>query len=65
LALTPLVTFVAVALAAWLWPDYVQAEEINALGYFGAVVVVLGSAAVALAPSLFAGLKARRLRMAS
>jgi len=46
-----------------LWPDYVQAEEINALGYFGAFVVVLGSAAVALAPSLLAGLKARRLRV--
>ena len=65
LALTPLVTFVAVALAAWLWPDYVQAEEINALGYAGALVVVLGSATVALAPSLLAGLKARRLRLAS
>ena len=58
-------TFVAVALAAWWWPDYVQAEEINALGYIGALLVVLGSAAVALAPSLLAGLKARRLRMAS
>ena len=65
LALTPLVTFVAVALSAWLWPEYVQAEEINALGYAGALVVVLGSATVALAPSLLAGLKARRLRMAS
>ncbi|KTC62756.1 hypothetical protein AO262_08270 [Pseudomonas fluorescens ABAC62] len=65
LALMPLVTFVAVALAAWLWPDYVQAEEINALGYAGALVVVLGSATVALAPSLLAGLKARRLRLAS
>lgn len=64
LALTPLVTFVAVALAAWLWPAYVQAEEINALGYAGALVVVLGSATVALAPSLLAGLKARRLRVA-
>ena len=42
LALTPLVTFVAVAVAAWLWPDYVQAEEINALGYVGALVVVTG-----------------------
>ena len=30
-----------------------------------ALVVVLGSATVALAPSLLAGLKARRLRMAS
>ena len=64
LSLTPLVTFVAVALAAWLWPAYVQAEDINALGYTGALVVVLGSATVALAPSLLAGLKARRLRMA-
>ncbi|MEB0108587.1 MULTISPECIES: DMT family transporter [unclassified Pseudomonas] len=65
LALTPLVTFVAVALAAWWWPGFVQAEEINALGYFGALVVVMGSAMVALAPSLIAGLRARRLRLAS
>ncbi|WP_350612982.1 DMT family transporter [Pseudomonas sp. HY7a-MNA-CIBAN-0227] len=63
LAMTPLVTFVAVALAAWLWPDYVHAEQINALGYGGALLVVLGSATVALAPSLFAGLKARRARL--
>lgn len=62
LAITPLVTFVAVALAAWWWPDYVHAEEINALGYGGALLVVLGSASVALAPSLLAGLKARRAR---
>ncbi len=64
LAITPLVTFVAVAIAAWLWPDYVQAEQINGLGYGGAVLVVLGSASVALAPSLIAGLKARRARLA-
>ncbi|KAA0947480.1 DMT family transporter [Pseudomonas sp. ANT_H14] len=63
LAMTPLVTFVAVALAVWLWPDYVHAEQINALGYGGALLVVLGSATVALAPSLFAGLKARRARL--
>jgi drug/metabolite transporter (DMT)-like permease len=60
LALTPLVTFVAVAMAAWLWPDYVHAEQINGLGYVGAVTVVLGSALVALGPSLVAGWKARR-----
>jgi len=65
LAMTPLVTFVAVAVAAWLWPEYVSAEEINALGYGGAVLVVLGSVTVALAPSLLAGLKARRARLAS
>jgi drug/metabolite transporter (DMT)-like permease len=65
LAITPLVTFAAVALAAWIWPEYVQAEQINGLGYGGAVLVVLGSALVALGPSLMAGLKARRVRMAA
>ncbi|MEN1831392.1 DMT family transporter [Pseudomonas lijiangensis] len=64
LALTPLVTLAAVAVAAWLWPDYVQAEEINALGYGGAVLVVLGSALTALGPSMIAGWKARKQRLA-
>jgi drug/metabolite transporter (DMT)-like permease len=63
LAITPLVTFAAVALAARIWPEYVQAEQIDGLGYGGAVLVVLGSALVALGPSLMAGLKARRVRM--
>lgn len=64
LAITPLVTFASVATAAWLWPDYVQAEDINGLGYSGAVLVVLGSALTALGPSLMAGLRARRARIA-
>jgi len=64
LALTPLVTFVAVALAAVVWPQYVQAEDINALGYVGAMTVVAGSSLVALGPSLVAGWKARRARLA-
>ena len=64
LAITPLVTFASVATAAWLWPDYVQAEDINGLGYSGAMLVVLGSALTALGPSLMAGLRARRARMA-
>jgi len=64
LALTPLVTFATVAIAAWLWPDYVKAEEINALGYGGAILVVVGSAVVALGPSLLAGLRARKARLA-
>ncbi|AZD09752.1 putative membrane protein [Pseudomonas chlororaphis] len=64
LAITPLVTFAAVAVAAWLWPEHVHAEQINGLGYGGAVLVVLGSALTALGPSLMSGLKARRLRMA-
>lgn len=62
LAITPLVTFASVAISAWLWPEYVHAEDINGLGYGGAVLVVLGSALVALGPSLMAGLRARRAR---
>ncbi|WP_337153980.1 DMT family transporter [Pseudomonas protegens] len=65
LAITPLVTFVAVAWAVWLWPEYVQAEQINGLGYGGALLVVLGSALTALGPSLMAGLRARRQRIAA
>ncbi len=64
LALTPLVTFVAVALAALVWPEYVHAEDINALGYVGAVTVVFGSALVALGPSLVASWRARKARLA-
>ncbi|WP_122770030.1 DMT family transporter [Pseudomonas viridiflava] len=64
LALTPLITLASVAIAAWLWPTYVHAEEINALGYGGALLVVLGSALTALGPSLIAGLKARRAMLA-
>ncbi|MCI0994160.1 DMT family transporter [Pseudomonas corrugata] len=64
LAITPLVTFAAVAVAAWWWPDYVHAEQINLLGYGGAVLVVVGSALVALGPSLIAALRARRERLA-
>ncbi|MGE8393786.1 DMT family transporter [Pseudomonas sp. BIGb0427] len=64
LAVTPLITFVAVALAAWFWPDFVHAEQINTLGYIGALVVVLGSALTALGPSIMAGWRARRVRLA-
>ncbi|NBA97249.1 DMT family transporter [Pseudomonas sp. R5(2019)] len=60
LAITPLITFIAVAVSAWLWPDYVQAEEINGWGYLGAVLVVAGSALTALAPSLLASWRARQ-----
>ncbi|HSX90372.1 MAG TPA: DMT family transporter [Pseudomonas sp.] len=63
LAITPLITFVSVALAASWWPGYVQPEQINWLAYSGAVLVVLGSALIALGPSLMVGLRARRARM--
>ncbi|MGY4533921.1 drug/metabolite transporter (DMT)-like permease [Pseudomonas sp. TE3786] len=60
LAITPLVTFASVALAAQLWPEYVHPEQINWLAYVGAVLVVLGSAVTAIGPSLMANLRARR-----
>ena len=48
LALTPLVTLLAVAVAAGLWPTRVHAEELNALAYGGALLVACGSALAAL-----------------
>jgi drug/metabolite transporter (DMT)-like permease len=65
LAVTPLVTFSAVALAASWWPDHVQPEQINWLAYGGAVLVVMGSALTALGPSLLAGWRARKARLAA
>ena len=62
LALTPLVTFVSVALASSWWPDHVLPEAVNWIAYAGAVVVVLGSALTALGPSLMASLRARKAR---
>ncbi|BAP41066.1 DMT family transporter [Pseudomonas sp. 21LCFQ02] len=65
LALTPLITLACVAVAAWLWPDHVQGEQLNLLGYGGAVLVVTGSAFTALVPSLMAGWRARNARLSN
>lgn len=62
LAITPLVTFVAVAGAAVLWPEHVEPETLNLLAYLGALLVVLGSATIALAPSLLRSYRACRAR---
>ncbi|KAF1068764.1 MAG: putative inner membrane transporter YhbE [Pseudomonas citronellolis] len=62
LALTPLVTFTAAALAASLWPEHVLPESLNGLAGLGAALVVLGSALTALAPSLLRSYRARRQR---
>lgn len=65
LAITPLVTFASVALAASLWPDYVRPESLNGLAYLGAFLVVAGSALTALAPSLLRSYRARRAALSS
>lgn len=65
LAITPLVTFGSVALAASWWPEHVRPEQINWIAYGGAVLVVLGSVLTALGPSLLASLRSRRARLAA
>lgn len=65
LAITPLVTFGSVALAATWWPEHVRPEQINWIAYGGAALVVLGSVLTALGPSLMVSLRARRLRIAA
>lgn len=63
LAITPLITFSAVALAATWWPAHVLPEQLNWIAYGGALLVVLGSALTAVGPSLLAGLRARKARL--
>lgn len=48
LAATPLLCIAAVALVHGVWPQLLAPERITMLGYVGAVLVVLGSAAVSL-----------------
>lgn len=62
IATTPLFTFAMVALGSMLWPTFIKPELLNNLAYLGALLVVTGSALVALAPSLIQNLKSRRLR---
>lgn len=62
---TPLFTFSMVALGAMLWPGLIEPEVLNNLAYVGALLVVLGSALIALAPSLIQNLRQRRLRRLS
>jgi drug/metabolite transporter (DMT)-like permease len=62
IATTPLFTFAMVAVGSMLWPSVIKPELLNNLAYLGALLVVSGSALVALAPSLIQNLKNRRLR---
>jgi drug/metabolite transporter (DMT)-like permease len=48
LAATPLLCIAAVALVHGVWPQLLAPERITMLGYVGAALVVLGSAAVSL-----------------
>ena len=48
IALTPIVTFVAVWLVSWLAPTLITPERITTLGMLGAVLVVVGTVAIAI-----------------
>ena len=61
-ATTPLFTFALVALGSSLWPAIIQPELLNSLAYLGALLVVSGSALIALAPTLLHQWNTRRLR---
>ncbi|AOE50439.1 DMT family transporter [Kangiella sediminilitoris] len=49
LALTPLVTILAMKVVAYFFPAYLPSEPLNALSIVGSIMVVLGSATTALA----------------
>ncbi|NJN85923.1 MAG: DMT family transporter [Leptolyngbyaceae cyanobacterium SL_7_1] len=51
LSLTPIITLVSVAAGSWLYADWIEAEQITAIGLVGAVLVVMGSLSVALGRS--------------
>lgn len=61
-ATTPLFTFALVGLGSALWPAVIQPELLNSLAYLGALLVVSGSALIALAPTLLHQWNASRLR---
>jgi drug/metabolite transporter (DMT)-like permease len=48
LALAPIFTIVSMAIAGWLTPGLVQPEHITALGFVGAILVVVGSVSISL-----------------
>ncbi|MGB0495621.1 MAG: EamA family transporter, partial [Kangiellaceae bacterium] len=51
LAITPLCTLFFMHLTHYYFPSYIQTENLNSLSVVGAILVVLGSAAVALIKS--------------
>ncbi|PSB50571.1 DMT family transporter [Chamaesiphon polymorphus] len=48
LALAPIFTIVSMSLTAWLAPGLVTPERITALGFLGAILVVVGSMSISL-----------------
>lgn len=60
LAIAPLITFMTVTICATFWPHYIQVDTLNILSYLGAIIVVTGSALIALSPIVMQKIKERR-----
>ncbi|CAM5210595.1 DMT family transporter [Alishewanella longhuensis] len=61
LAITPLITIVSANVVAWIWPQFVP-QQLNLWSWFGALLVVAGSALTALAPQFVEYRAARKVR---
>ncbi len=62
LAVTPLFTILFANLLGYLLPGFLLPQQLNALSWLGAVMVVLGSALTALAPQFVQYRQARKVR---
>jgi drug/metabolite transporter (DMT)-like permease len=62
LALTPLFTILFANITGWLFPDFLVPQQLNIWSWFGALMVVTGSALTALAPQFVEYRAARRVR---
>lgn len=57
LAIAPLITLMGVCIGSLIWPAYVVSQSLNVLAYIGAIIVVIGSALVALSPIIIKEIK--------
>lgn len=62
LAVTPLFTILFANITGNLFPDFLQAQQLNTWSWLGALMVVAGSALTALAPQFVEYRAARRVR---
>ncbi|SNY41847.1 EamA domain-containing membrane protein RarD [Arsukibacterium tuosuense] len=62
LAVTPLFTILFANITGWLFPDFLQAQQLNLWSWLGALMVVTGSALTALAPQFVEYRAAKRVR---
>lgn len=62
LAVTPLFTILFANIVDWLFPAYLQAQQLNLWSWLGAALVVAGSALTALAPQFVQYHSARKIR---